>query len=329
MSSIEELEGLTYTEYINIKDGLKIIQNWSSIIAKLPEQRRNKILESSKEFDPLIHLKKMCKDKIEIVHTTYKFSKGLKTYGRLFAQNSSLQGLPREIRNTIAFGLYYDIDMKNAHPTLLNQYCRMNGIRCDILEQYVKNREDILDKITSTTEISRDEAKHNFLSILNGGLPKFQNDFMKQFMEEIKLIHKQVCLLNPDEFKKIKMRKEYNPEGSMMNIILCKLEHFILMNATNFFKTKGYNVDVLVFDGFMLRKEEGKEINDEILLELNSYIKEKTKYDIEFVEKSLSNRIDLSEYIEPLYEEEAKVSYFKDKEEFEKTHLKIQHPLII
>ena len=328
MSSIQELEGLTYTEYINIKDGLKIIQNWSSIIATLPEQRRNKILENTKEFDPLIHLKKMCKDKKDIIHTTYKFSKSSKTYGRLFAQNSSLQGLPREIRNTIAFGLYYDIDMKNAHPTLLNQYCRMNGIRCDILEQYVKNREDIINNITISTEISRDDAKHNFLSILNGGIPKIQNEFIKKFMEEIKLIHKQVCLLNPDEFKKIKIRKEYNPEGSMMNIVLCKLEHFILMNATKFFKTKGYNVDVLIFDGFMLRKEEGKEINDEILLELNSYIKEKTKYDMEFVEKSLSNKIDLSEYIEPLYEEEAKVSYFKDKEEFEKTHLKIQHPLM-
>ena len=70
MTSIEELEGLTYTEYINIKDGLKIIQNWSNIIAQLPEHRRNKILENSKEFDPLIHLKKMCKDKKEIVHTT-------------------------------------------------------------------------------------------------------------------------------------------------------------------------------------------------------------------------------------------------------------------
>jgi hypothetical protein len=45
MTSIEELEGLTYTKYINIKDGLKIIQNWSNIIAKLPEHRRNKILE--------------------------------------------------------------------------------------------------------------------------------------------------------------------------------------------------------------------------------------------------------------------------------------------
>ena len=328
MTSIQELEGLTYTEYINIKDGLKIIQNWDKILATLPANRRNKILESSKEFDPLIHLKKICKDKKDIVYTTYKFSKSLKTYGRLFAQNSSLQGLPREIRNSIAYGLYYDIDMKNAHPTLLNQYCQKNGIRCDILEQYVKNRDEIIKNITLSTEITSDDAKHNFLSILNGGTTKIKNEFMEKFIEEIKLIHKQVCLLNPDEFKKIKARKECNPEGSMMNIVLCKLEHFILMNAINFFKNKNYNVDVLIFDGFMLRKEEDKPINDEILNELKTYIKNKTKYDIEFVEKSLSNKIDLSEYIEPLYDEEAKVSYYKDKEEFEKTHLKIQHPLM-
>ena len=328
MTSVQELEGLIYTEYINIKDGLKIIQNWDNIIDKLPEKRKNKILENSKDFDPLIHLKKMCKDKKEIIHTTYKFSKGLKTYGRLFAQNSSLQGLPREIRNTIAYGLYYDIDMKNAHPTILNQYCNANGIRCNILEQYVNNRDEIIEKIITSNDISRDDAKQNFLSILNGGTSKIQNDFIIKFMEEIKLIHKQVCLLNPDEFKKIKVRKDYNPEGSMMNILLCKLEHFILMNAVNFFKTKGYNVDVLIYDGFMIRKEEGKDINDIILKELNIYIKEKTKYDIEFVEKSLNNKIDLSEYIEPLYDNEEKPSYYKDKEEFEKSHLKIQHPLM-
>ena len=58
MTRIEELEGLTYTEYINIKDGLNFFRNWSNIIAKLPEHRRNKILDNSKEFDPLIHLKK-------------------------------------------------------------------------------------------------------------------------------------------------------------------------------------------------------------------------------------------------------------------------------
>ena len=138
--SIQELEGLTYTEYININNALKILQNWNDILTKLPESRKRKIQEQAKTFDPSIHLKKICKDRSDIIHTKYNFSKSLKTYGRLFAQNTSLQGLPREIRNALAFGKYYDIDMKNAHPTILSQYCSVNGITSKIVDDYVNDR---------------------------------------------------------------------------------------------------------------------------------------------------------------------------------------------
>ena len=82
--SVKEVEGLTHTEYINLNNALKILQNWNDILSKLPENRQKKIQEQAKIFDPLIHLKKVCKDKNEIIHTTYNFSKSLKTYGRLF-----------------------------------------------------------------------------------------------------------------------------------------------------------------------------------------------------------------------------------------------------
>ena len=122
MTTIKDLEGLVYTEYINLSNALKILQNWADILTTLPVKRQEKIKKS--DFDPLIHLKKICKDRKNIIHTTYKFSKTLKTYGRLFAQNSSLQGLPREIRNALAYNLYYDIDVSNCHPELLSQYCK-------------------------------------------------------------------------------------------------------------------------------------------------------------------------------------------------------------
>ena len=328
MTNIQELEGLTYTEYIKLKNALKILQNWDNIISKLPEKRRNKILENSKIYDPLIHLKKICKEKKDIIHTTYKFSKSLLTHGRLFACNSSLQGLPREIRNSLADGLYYDIDMVNAHPTLLSQYCIKNGIRCDILENYVKNRENILEEICKNNNICRDDAKNLFLSILNytNKRIEFTNEIIEKFTNEMRLIHKQICSLNVDEYKKLKTRKGFNAEGSMINILLCNLEHNILMNAIDFLRNKSYNVDVLIFDGFMVRKEIDKYINDDVLKELNEYIFKKTSYNINFVEKSLNNKIDLEGYIEPLYDEPPEITYFKDKEKFEKTHLKIRHP---
>ncbi len=40
----------------------------------------------------------------------------------------------------------------------------------------------------------------------------------------------------------------------MVNVILCREENTILMNSVLFMKEEGYNVDVLVFDGFMVRK---------------------------------------------------------------------------
>ena len=91
---LKELEGLTYTEHINLKNGLIIIKNFDKIISALPEKRRLKIQDKIKDFDFLLTLKKLCKNNSPIVHTTYKFSKSLGTYGRLFAQSGSLQNLP-------------------------------------------------------------------------------------------------------------------------------------------------------------------------------------------------------------------------------------------
>ena len=45
---------------------------------------------------------------------------------------------------------------------------------------------------------------------------------------------------------------------------------------------EGYNVDVLVFDGCMVRKKD-KEITEELLSRLSDYVYDKTKYKIKFV----------------------------------------------
>jgi hypothetical protein len=78
----------------------------------------------------------------------------------------------------------------------------------------------------------------------------------------------------------------------------------------------------------MIRKEEDKEITAELLNGLNGYVLEKTGYDIKFVEKELDTSIDLSIYDSPNNDIEVSITYYKDKEEFEKFHLKIIHPPI-
>ena len=332
MATLKELENLAYTEYINKDYAYMILQNWDKIITSLPAERQAKINnQKDKGADPLFYLKKIVKQAKEVIHTKYAFSKQLETYGRLFPQNASLASLPREIRNTIAGDIYYDIDMKNCHPQLLSQYCAKNNIKCDVLDYYVANRELVVDSICNENKkynISPSQVKNTILTIINGGngdfkISKAPETFIFKLKAEIQNIHALVCKLNPEEYKKVQKRKEFNPEGTMMNIVLCKLEHLLLINAVSFMTTEGYNVDVLIFDGFMIRKN--KDLGD-VLDRLKNYIKDKTNYNMDFVVKDMTDKIDLSSYSLPVDTNIDTSSYLKDKEEYEKTHLKIIYP---
>ena len=156
-----------------------------------------KIKNKRKEFDFLLGLKKICKNSNGIIATNYKPSKNLKTQGRLFAQNASLQSLPREFRGALANGLLYDIDIVNAHPVLLQQYCEKNDIRCDNLKYYIENRDRILNEIMTEYDYSRDESKDLFLMCINGGYRDgITNRFYMELKKEIKEIHNLIILKN-------------------------------------------------------------------------------------------------------------------------------------
>ena len=64
--------------------------------------------------------------------------------GCLFAQSVVLQNLPKEFRGGIGAN-YHDLDMINAHPTILLQYCQKNDIKCKICN--VNSRDEVIQKI--------------------------------------------------------------------------------------------------------------------------------------------------------------------------------------
>jgi hypothetical protein len=328
MATLKELETMIYPEYINQTNAYKIVQNWENIMLDFPEMRKQKIQSSIDEgIDPLCALKKIVKQKKDVLHTKYNFSKRLKTYGRLFAQNPSLSNLPREVRNSIGNETYYDVDIKNCHPQILYQYCKKQDIPCESLTTFVENRDAIITALCEHNfGMDRDIAKNTLLSVINGGgAVDFQEDkFISKFTEEMKNIRDAVCRHNIEEYEKMKKRKVDNIKGKTMNVILCKVEHKILMNAVKYMLEQGYSVDVLVFDGFMVRKN--KPLTPEVLVNLQEHIKNKLSYNMEFVEKSMSDTIDLSKYPDPVDITNRETTYHRDKEEFEKTHVKIMYP---
>ena len=93
------------------------------------------------------------------IQVKYYFSKGL-NFGRIWAEdNTSLQNFKKGIRHTLAADIYEDIDMVNAGPSLIAQYCKKNNIKCPYLLDYNNNREKWLNDIIECHSMNRSQAK--------------------------------------------------------------------------------------------------------------------------------------------------------------------------
>ena len=87
---------------------------------------------------------------------------------RYYGVGSALIYLKKEIRNSIIPTNIKDIDMVNCHPVILLDLCQKNKVCCNILKNYVENRDLILDSFGD----NRKTVKELFLTILNGGFKK-------------------------------------------------------------------------------------------------------------------------------------------------------------
>ena len=104
----------------------------------------------------------------------YKLGKsGEGTIGRWTVKNGvGLQGLPRDIRGALAKKFYWDIDFKNGKEEILKNICIKNEWRCDALKEYCENRDEIFSNIIREYDVTREDIKQEFISILFGGMPE-------------------------------------------------------------------------------------------------------------------------------------------------------------
>ena len=202
------------------------------------------------------YLKKRDTDKV-----SYRFSARLQ-YGRRFS-NLSLQGCHRPIRHAISKDLYYDIDMKNCHPVILQNKCTLMQFNHPQLDYYISNREECLSIIMNHFSCDKEMAKSMILKIMNGGGSSLEN--LPSFLEEFRT--RQYELL--DEFynyskypthQKYVQRainnknKDFNKRGSALNYYLCEIENILLTYMEHSLQQQGIRYGALCFDGIMIYK---------------------------------------------------------------------------
>jgi hypothetical protein len=275
------------------------------------------ILKEEKE-----KLKRMIKERVKgnELDITYKLGKNCKHefLGRFCSlRGLGLQNLQKDIRSAIAQEFYWDLDMINAQPTLLKQYCEKNGFVCTNLKKYIDDREELLTELEDVLGIQRWESKQKIVSILFGGSPSgLTNWFETDFTEEIRRIQGNIWDKN---FEKLRfVRQQPNHLGKAMAYILQTEERICLMAMDKSISKHGRSMDVLMHDGGLIRKKD-KETSfpKHLIPEIEKDIKQETGYDVKLIVKPMKTSF---------VRENQEDDYDAMKNEFEKTYFKLLQP---
>jgi phage/plasmid-associated DNA primase len=226
----------------------------------------------------------------------YRYSSGV-NYGRRFHCSPSLQECPRPIRHAIAKDIYYDIDIKNAHPTFLLNYCRGKGWDHPVLEQYVDgDREAFLASLCQEGSLSREDAKRLFLQVLNGG-GAGDSKILADFYHRHQSILDDFYYAEENlKFKKRAQKKESkwdNKKGSALNYYLCEQENIVLQHMEDFAREHSIKVGTLCFDGMMVYKNTVSDPK-EMVKSMAEYVSEKMGYELTITVKEMDEAVDLS-----------------------------------
>ena len=139
--------------------------------------------------------------------------------------------------------------MVNSHPVILLNLCQKNGLSCNVLKNYVENRDLILDSFGD----NRKEVKELFLTILNRGFKDVYSDD-NRINDYLKLLEKEIVNIQKYFYIKDKryLEKNFNFKGKNLSRMILDLENQILQIMINYFVLKKVNIFTLEYDGLKI-----------------------------------------------------------------------------
>lgn len=226
----------------------------------------------------------------------YDFGKDYRTLqtGRIHpTPYCGLAVFPKDIRAALAQKYYWDVDIENAQPNLLVVLAKQYDVACPALQEYCDNREQILSDIAKTHEMNRDEAKQICISVLFGGF-RGHHEILPRIFTELKELSFKVAAEHPKLFAKCK--ENQNPYASCLSVYIQNEERLVLQHLDAFFTSKDRSMDVLIYDGGLIRKTSGElEFPSSLLREAETMILNKTNYKIRLAVKPLTHTFEFEE----------------------------------
>lgn len=312
------LDGITCFETVN-EDVLNKLIN--STLLKETFHNKHAEMAHGNEKKQLMKYRALVDDGVAFIQ--YKRREG-NPYGRSNPKGAlGLFSIRREIRHTLARDEYVDIDVKNCHPVMLLQICKIAGIECKLLEDYVNNRAHYYEFISRIYGVDNEAVKKLFIRLLyGGGFAGWAKEFIKnvkkqviidyidtstglagsaqfidEFYKEQQFIQKSIAEANPhlvSIVKNLKSNDGYADDGYNLNGSVCSqflqeyeirvLEQMYLYCVENDF-VKNKNC-VPSADGLMIKQ---KLFNSSIISGFVTRIQNKIGFDLTIIEKAMNS----------------------------------------
>ena len=199
-------------------------------------------------------------------------------FGRVYGSNGiSSVFLKKKIRNTLFRDNYTDIDIVNAHYSILNQILINNGYsQFNLINDYVNNRKSYFELVQNKYNIDIDESKGLFIRLLYGGS---YNNWLNEYkfnnndtINEIVLLNNQlneafniILSNNKDIEDNLTLINKKKNKNSIISYYLCEIECRVLECIYNYCNINGFinNDSCLCYDAIMIKSQY---INDSSLL---------------------------------------------------------------
>jgi len=265
------MESYSCVEYINVENLNKMIK------ANKLDDEVIKVLKNLKT-----HVKNTGSHKVDfIIKEKHKRNKAI---GRMYPKNKHpcLQGLKRNVRKALAYDTSLDLDIKNAHPVILNQILKQNDIQCDKLDYYVNHREDILNMYED-----RDYGKERINSLINSGRPKEAPDFERLFYDDVMNATSKLFKLSKYEiyYKKGEVEKPTNAHGHAVSFLCQDYERKCISSVIEKLKELDYEPSTIIHDGLLVHT---KEVLDKDIHDIEEYVKQQNHIEVELVVKPMN-----------------------------------------